>query len=453
MNRYAIFAGLALGAGAVFGAGEVPIESLAPDSGVVAEEKDVTILLSDWLSARGWTEGINSGKNGIFIVTTAAGAIQAPATSPSYNDARVRAFDKAMLSAKAKLASLLESEISTAVESSYVEPASSNADDPRQQLAKAIASAPSESLLGKCNRLLHAKLDNALKKEGIDDSAIHADIEALRAKVASITSAESFRKSVRAESKVALSGAQAFYTVEAVKGKQAEIGVVLIWSPKLAEMASSLVTGLPVRGTSSKAPIRDQLSTDESILLSTFGVQQKINEKGEYVLVAFGQSGARSESSRAAQAAYDKAALQARALIRQFAGETVAVSEAQEQAEQTLEFSDSALPNYSDVSSYEQYQKSVAAKMTINGIATVRKWNARHPISGRMVYGTIMSWSPSNAALARGVKKAIESTATSGAAGVRSVPTAIPASSAPVVVKPTASERLQSGSAGDDDAF
>ncbi len=453
MNRYAIFAGLALGAGAVFGAGEVPIESLAPDSGVVAEEKDVTILLSDWLSARGWTEGINSGKNGIFIVTTAAGAIQASATSPSYNDARVRAFDKAMLSAKAKLASLLESEISTAVESSYVEPASSNADDPRQQLAKAIASAPSESLLGKCNRLLHAKLDNALKKEGVDDSAIHADIEALRAKVASITSAESFRKSVRAESKVALSGAQAFYTVEAVKGKQAEIGVVLIWSPKLAEMASSLVTGLPVRGTSSKAPIRDQLSTDESILLSTFGVQQKINEKGEYVLVAFGQSGARSESSRAAQAAYDKAALQARALIRQFAGETVAVSEAQEQAEQTLEFSDSALPNYSDVSSYEQYQKSVAAKMTINGIATVRKWNARHPISGRMVYGTIMSWSPSNAALARGVKKAIESTATSGAAGVRSVPTAIPASSAPVVAKPTASERLQSGSAGDDDAF
>jgi len=453
MNRYAILAGLALSAGAVFGAGETALESLAPDAGVVAEEKDASILLADWLSARGWTEGMNSGKNGIFIVTTAAGAIQAPTSSPSYNDARVRAFDKAMLSAKAKLASLLESEISTAVESSYVEPAAENANDPRQQLANAIASAPSESLLGKCNRFLHAKLDAALKQEGIDDSATHANIEALRAKVASITSAESFRKSVRAESKVALSGAQAFYTIEAVKGKQAEIGVVLIWSPKLAEMASSLVTGLPVRGTRGKALIRDQLPKDNNVLLSTFGVQQKINEKGEYVLVAFGQSGARSDSSRAAQAAYDKAALQARALIRQFAGETVAVSEAQEQAEQTLEYADSALPDYTDASAYEQYQKSVAAKMTINGIATVRKWNARHPVSGRMVYGTIMSWSPTEAALARGVKQAIESTATAGAAGVRSVPTAVPVSQAPVVATPTASERLQSGSAGDDDAF
>ena len=128
-----------------------------------------------------------------------------------------------------------------------------------------------------------------------------------------MSSKDSFKKSTRAGATSAISGAQAFYTVEVVKGKRAEIGVVLIWSPKLGEMASSLVTGKAVAGTKAKAPIREQITKDSKVLLSTFGIQQKVNEKGDYVLVSYGQSGARNDSSRSAQAAYDKAALQARA--------------------------------------------------------------------------------------------------------------------------------------------
>lgn len=461
MKKLLITLGVVLSAGAILAA-EGAVEDLQPEACAAEETKDASTLLTEYLESKGWTQGANQNKGGTFIVQTGIGAIQAPPGHPSYNDARVRAFDKAMLDAKAKLAKSLEEEISVAVETAYVEPPK-EMNGPEQQLAKAMADMPDDSIFGKAKTLLHKKLDNALKEEGYDADAAkaagQAKIEELRTKLNSVSSKDSFKKSVRAGATSAISGAQAFYTIEVVKGKRAEIGVVLIWSPKLGEMAASMVTGKPVRNVKPKTAIREQIVQDKKVLLSTFGIQQKINEKGEYVLVSYGQSSARNDSSRSAQAAYDKAALQARAQIRQFAGETVAISEAQDQAEETLEYDNGALPDYNDSSSYEQYQKTVAAKMKINGIMEVKRWNAVHPISGLPVYGVIMSWSPAAAEFARATKKEIESTAKDGAAGRRTVSPAgvstTPAAKATSVArpKPTATERIKSGADGDEDAF
>ena len=444
--------------GSVFAEGET-IEDAAPEAAISEEVKDASSLLTEYLESKGWAEGANHNKSGLFMVQMGIGAIQAPPGHPSYNDARARAFDKAMLDAKAKLAKSLEEEISVAVETAYVEPPK-EMKGPEQELAKAMAEMPDDSILGKAKTLIGKKLDNALKAEGYDPDAAKAagqsKVDELRAKLEAISSKDSFKKSVRAGATSAISGAQAFYTIEVVKGKRAEIGVILIWSPKLGEMASSLVTGKPVVGAKPKSPIREQITKDSKALLSTFGIQQKIDEKGNYVLVSFGQSGARNDSSRSAQAAYDKAALQARAQIRQFAGETVSVSEANDQAEETLEYDNGALPDYNDSSSYEQYQQSVAAKMKINGIMTVKKWNATHPVSGKPVYGVIMSWSPADAEFARAMKKTIEATAKDGAAGNRTEPAVQAATqrqSTQSVAKPTATENVSGGAAGDDDAF
>lgn len=453
---------IAVAAVAVFGAAfaaDEAVEDASPEAAISEEVQDASSLLTEYLDSKGWTEGANQNKGGVFMVQTGIGAIQAPPGHPSYNDARVRAFDKAMLDAKAKLAKSLEEEISVAVETAYVEPPK-EMKGPEQELAKAMANMPDDSIFGKAKMLIGKKLDNALKAEGYDPDAAKAagqsKVDELRAKLEAVSSKDSFKKSVRAGATSAISGAQAFYTIEVVKGKRAEIGVVLIWSPKLGEMASSLVTGKPVAGVKPKTPIRTQIAKDNKVLLSTFGVQQKIDENGDYVLVSFGQSGARNDSSRSAQAAYDKAALQARAQIRQFAGETVSVSEAQDQAEETLEYDNGALPDYNDSSSYEQYQKSVAAKMKINGIMTIKKWNATHPVSGKPVYGVVMSWSPKAAEFARGMKKTIEATAKDGAAGRRTVPAVRAATqrqSTQSTAKPTATENVKGGAAGDDDAF
>lgn len=458
MRKLMVAFAAAAACGAAFAA-EESVEDAAPEAAISEEVKDASSLLTEYLDSKGWTEGANQNKGGVFMVQTGIGAIQAPPGHPSYNDARVRAFDKAMLDAKAKLAKSLEEEISVAVETAYVEPPK-EMNGPEQQLAKAMAEMPDDSIFGKAKTLIGKKLDNALKAEGYDPDAAKAagqsKVDELRAKLESVSSKDSFKKSVRAGATSAISGAQAFYTIEVVKGKRAEIGVILIWSPKLGEMASSMVTGKPVAGVKPKTPIRTQITNDSKVLLSTFGIQQKIDENGDYVLVSFGQSGARNDSSRSAQAAYDKAALQARSQIRQFAGETVSVSEAQDQAEETLEYDNGALPDYTDSSSYEQYQKSVAAKMKINGIMTIKKWNSVHPVSGKPVYGVIMSWSPKTAEFAREMKKTIEATAKDGAAGRRTVPAVQAATqrqSTQSVAKPTATENVKGGAAGDDDAF
>jgi len=447
-------------AGAIFAQGaptQAAVEEL-PSEAKISTERGADELMQEFLASRpngGWGEGTNQGKNGIFVVEKGVGAIQAKPDSISYNDARVRAFDKAMLDAKAKLAEYLETEIATAASYSYIEPpmGEKTAD---QELAEAIANQPDDSILGKAKLLVDKKLDNLLKKEGYDANAARAQgkakAEEIKAKLAAVTGRESYKKMVKNAAQTVLSGAQAFYTVEVTKGSRAEIGVVLIWSPKLAEMASSLVTGKPVAGAKPKTTVKDQINKDPDVLLTTFGVQQKIDETGEYVLVAFGQSGARNTNSASVNMAKRKARQNAQAMIRSFAGETVAYSMAQDQAEETLDFGEDSIPDMRDQSAASAFINTGSANLKINGLGTAYSWNARHPISGRMVYGEVVTWKPSAAAVARSVKSKIESTAKDGAEGRRTVPSAN-ASGLDGKVKPTATERVKAANQGDEDAF
>lgn len=460
MKKLMIVAASVCSAGVLFAQGastQTPVEEM-PSESKISSEHGADELMQEFLDSRpngAWNEGTNHGKNGIFVVEKGVGAIQAKPDSASYNDARVRAFDKAMLDAKAKLAEYLETEIETAASYSYIEPpmGDKTAD---QELADAIANQPDDSILGKAKTLVSKKLDNLLKKEGYDPDAARAQGKAkadeIKAKLASVTGKESYKKMVKSAAQTVLSGAQAFYTVEVTKGSRAEIGVVLVWSPKLAEMASSLVTGKAIAGAKPKTTVKNQINKDLDVLLTTFGVQQKIDETGEYVLVAFGQSGARNTNSASVNMAKAKARQNAQALIRSFAGETVAFSMAQDQAEETLDFGEGSIPDMRDQSAASRFISTGSAKMKINGFGTVYSWNARHPISGRTVYGEVVTWKPSGAAIARSVKAKIESSAKDGAAGRRSVPAAN-ASGLDGKVKPTATERVKAANQGDEDAF
>lgn len=426
----------------------------------ISSERGADELMQEFLDSRpngAWNEGSNQGKSGIFVVEKGVGAIQAEPDSPSYNDARVRAFDKAMLDAKAKLAEYLETEISTAASYSYIEP-STGGKTVDQELAESIANQPTDSILGKARLLVSKKLDNLLKKEGYDADAARAQGAAqaddVKAKLAAVTGKETYKKMVKNVAQTVLSGAQAFYTVEVTRGSRAEIGVVLVWSSKLAEMASSLVTGRPIAGAKPKTTVKNQINKDLDVLLSTFGVQQKIDEEGEYVLVAFGQSGARNANSASVNMAKARARQNAQAMIRAFAGEAVAYSMAQDQAEETLDFGEGSIPDMRDQSAASRFISTGSAKMKINGMGAVFSWNATHPISGRTVYGEVVTWKPSGAAIARNIKAKMESTAKDGAAGRRTVPTAqTDGLNGKANPKPTATERVKAANQGDEDAF
>lgn len=421
---------------------------------VAEEAPDASTLLTEFINAKGWTEGHNAVNGKTFIVSIGTGVVAAPPSNSSYNDSRARAFTKAMLDAKAKMAEYLEVSIATAAGFAYAEHEVTATDDPQAQMAAALAAMPDESICGKIVTLIHKKLDKALAAEGYSSDKAKADYAAAKARLDSVVATSEFQQSIAASATTALSGLQAFYTVEALQNgvNGGEIGVVVVWSPALAEMANSMLSGKPVATKAAKTPILDQIPTDSKVLLSTFGVQQKIDENGQLVLVSFAQSSAKTTSKQSEKAAYDKARLLAQSMIRNFAGEVVATNNALNEAETTLEFADGSTPTYKDESAYSSFQQTFAAALEINGINVVKRWKATSPVNGQTVYGVVCSWSPSSAAFARAAKRTIEDAATLGAAGVRTEPTTTEISIITIETT-TPVNYLHGGAESDDDAF
>jgi hypothetical protein len=294
------------------------------------------------------------------------------------------------------------------------------------------------SISAKLRRLIHAKLDDALREEGLDPDA--ADRAARERVAKKQLNSDSYKKVVATAAKAEITGMQVMCSFEGVPaGKKGEIGVVAIWSPKLQAMAQSISRGGKLPSGIGKKPIKEQIPSDKKVLLSTFGVQQKIDENGNLVLVAFGQAGAMSDSPQSANAARNKAKMQAMAAIREFAGETVAVMTDAMNAESVEEFANAA-EEYEDVSAYSQKVKAVAETLRISGIATIKNWEAKHPLTGRMVYGAVCSWSPDSAARAQAMRRTMDAVATG--AGGKPLP----------VTNPNGSMNGQ-GADADEDAF
>jgi hypothetical protein len=115
-----------------------------------------------------------------------------------------------------------------------------------------------------------------------------------------------------------------------------------------------------------------------------------------------------------AKAAQTKARQNAMAAIREFAGEQVAVATDTLEAESTEEFENGA-EVYENESSMKEKIAATAARMNIAGIAPLKNFKFKHPINGKMVYGSIVTWCPKQAGQARALKRTMANpTATSG---------------------------------------
>ena len=356
------------------------------------EEKDVDTMMDEFIASRGWTEGLNTKADGSkFFIAKGSGVIQAPKDSQGYIDSRVNAFNKAMLEAKKQMVEYLGVDIATETQKAYAE-------------GTAVNTPPTEvdEVAGKLKQLLFAKINKSLAEEGIDPIK---NPEAAKAALGKQLNSEQYRKFIATMARAKVVGFQACCTFEGTPSSgKGEIGVVAIWSPKLQAMAASIVTGAPVPPVGVKRPIRDQISNDPATLISTFGVQQKIDESGNLVLVAFGQAGGVSESKMAGKAAQSKARQNAIAAMREFAGEQVAVASDTLNAETAEEF-ESGAEAYENEGAMKEKVAAVATKMNIAGIAPLKNYKFKHPVNGKTVYGAVVTWCPKQAGQARMLKR------------------------------------------------
>ena len=392
----------------------------APEAAIgyeaAVEQKDIHDVVDDYLATKGMSEGENTKTDGSrYYVAVGYGAIQAPIDSRSYTDSRVNAYNKAMLDAKAKMAEYLEISIRTETEHDYAEGNfGGNEEAEKDEL----------SIGAKLKRLITAKIDDALRAEGLDpDTADRAARERVAKKQ---LNSDFYKKVISTAAKAEILGMQVMCSFEGVPaGKKGEIGVVAIWSPKLQAMAQSISSGGKLPSGVGKRPVKEQIPSDKAVLLSTFGVQQKIDENGNLVLVAFGQAGAVSDSPTSANAARNKAKMQAMAAIREFAGESVAVATDALNAESVEEF-ENAAESYEDVSAYSQKINAVAESLKISGIATIKNWDCKHPLTGSTVYGAVCAWSPDSAARAQAMKRSMDAAAAGVGTGASPKPVANP---------------------------
>lgn len=410
-----------------------PEDAVANEAAV--ERKSVQDVVDEYLSSKGITEGENAKKDGsAYYVAVGYGVIQAPLDSRGYADSRINAYNKAMLDAKAKMAEYLEIAIRTETEHDYAEGnVGGNEEAERDET----------SIGAKLKRLVVAKIDDALRAEGLDPDA--ADRAARERVAKKQLNSDLYRKAISTAARAEITGMQVMCSFEGVpSGKKGQIGVVAVWSPKLQAMARSLSHGGRLPSGVGKRPIKDQIPADKEVLLSTFGVQQKIDENGHLVLVGFGQAGAATDSPQSANAARNKAKMQAMAAIREFAGESVAVATDAVNAESVEEF-ENAAESYEDVSAYRQKVEAVAESLRISGIATVKNWECRHPLTGKTVYGAVCSWSPDSAARAQSMKRSMDAAAGPGAPA--------PVRRPPVPAANPNGTMMNRGSDADDDAF
>jgi hypothetical protein len=356
----------------------------------ILSAKDV---IHDFMDSKEWIEGRNTKKDGSsFIIATGTGIIQAPRGHHAYIDGRQIAFDKALVDAKSSLLRYMESEVSTDIKKAAQEGEFPSLETPTKDL----------SVKEKMLMLAHATLDEKLKEKGVAFDDPEAE-EVLKG----VLNSEEFSKIVRSASESYIAGFQAYKTFEsAPKDNMGRMGVILLWSHKLNEMATSIQSRRPINAGKAKRTLQEQVAVDEKVLLSTFGVQQTRDENGDYWLLASGQSGLKSDSAMSEDMAEEKARTIAEAYIRSFAGENAKRVTDMYQAESYKELITGA-EIYEDKSATWTAFESHSKAMKISGMKVLRRWQTSHPLTKQRVVGVVLAWSPLSAQHAVSTSQAI----------------------------------------------
>lgn len=421
---------------------EEPEFQVDKDGQNTSESKSARDMAEEFLADKRWQEGENFKSNGeSFYVGIGEGSIQAPISHPRYLQARINAFEKAFLASKQELAEFLGTDIESKILKQYIE--GNELDKPKDTGSN---SEGEPTILDKVKVLANAKLDKMIEKEGVNPKA--ADNEEIEEALAGIVSKEEFKRLTKTLAKTYLSGLQVFKCFEGPgEGQGYQIAVVTIYSDKLREMASSIFTGEKPKSRAPKKSIQKQIPADKDVLLQTFGIQQKIDENGDLVIVAFAQGAPRTASSNSVSMAYRKAKNAAMGYIRSFAGENYMTTSDAINAESTTEFDDNT-KSYQDESEFEDVINSYSKKLNVAGIKTIKKWKHKHPITGKTVAGVVMAWSPKSAGRAKMLRKQMDK---SSRVSDRSAASSI--SSAPGRHKLDHAGVTGSGAEADEDAF
>lgn len=388
----------------------------------------------DWMVNKQWEQGRNYKKGKLIYISVGAASVNAKPDDPGYIDSRFLAYQRAELEAKAKTALFMGVDLTTERGSSERE---INPQE-RAALEEIVNASPTlrknldaYNIKDKVYRwfekgaeIIDQKLDRAIEDSGGDPAKTNKKMkEQKKAKAVKKTRQTNLSNISEASFKAAassfsdLQGTQVFKTFEGSYRGNYQVVVVTMWSLNLQKIADSMQTGQVPLGLSAKkarAELKKQLQGDASKWSSRVGVHSYINQDGENVILAYGQSGVNVIAGRADKAfelAGKKAKSRAYAAMRSFMSEKVAFTLTEELREVLALYANDLGDSDDDSSEYKAFNqlqetiKSVSEQKSITGVFSVMKKEIdKHPFTGKPVVIQVMGWSPSSQKMAKQMK-------------------------------------------------
>ncbi len=451
---------------------KVLTESTSHPGMVLPEGGNPAEAAYQWLDGKGFEEGRNLYKGKLLYISVGSAVINARPSDPNFIDSRYLAFQRAELEAKAKIAIFLGVDVSTSRGSSEreINPAERRelerivnySKNFRQKAEQAGILDQIQTIATKSVKLINAKLDKQLMDSGVDVSAERANkakekaaASARRAKLSRLRNISQVSLKAAACASAEVQGAQTIQTFEGSYHNGYQVVVITLWSLNMQRMVDTMLEGrgpAPLPRKRAKREVLAQLPSDSAQLACLSGIRAFINQHGEHVLLAFGQSGVRIIGGREDKAyalAGKKARLRAMAAVRSFMGERVFFASTEEMREVLAQYLDEATgeggDEYHAISKFQEKIKAVAETQKVRGLHGLYTKELTHPFTGKPMVLKVMAWSPQSQAAAMELERAIEKGADAVAPPRprRRVPTPVPAKKG----------LISSGEGADADAF
>lgn len=403
----------------------------------VPGDKSARERARDYLASKGLNEGWNAEKR-LWIGIGSATIAQLPG-KPEWDVARYLAFQKACADAKTKAVERMGAAVAASMES-----ASKTGTDLNEAKKKAFADANQEGarqlgVIDKVAAIIEAEVDKEYKARVPDataeptpeEKAAREDAAARRRRelTQDLLKDARFRSAVSVVAKEELCGMQCFRTFEEIPpGKQGTIAVIMACNDASLALAAALMGKNPVPPAGAPGTARSDTKAwanalDRKTLLYTMGCQIRQNEKGEVVLVSFGQSTPTVDDEDLQDDARDGASLTAFEEARRFVGELVETRGTLSREQQMRIYRQEGMEGVDkEVSVRKDQARDFAAKseaLMMRGGEDIREWDQRHPLSQVPTFGVIRVFSLSGALAALDMREDMQAVGGSkGGAGV-----------------------------------
>lgn len=417
---------------------QVVIPQKDPKFGTGQSAKSALQQAKAFLRERDLEEGYDSdGK--IFVAVGVSSFALPKAANPddkrsSIDWIRQDAFLIALMEAKRKMAEFMGTTVSAMLERRVRNGSAGRLAPPEPVDATVVT----PSTVDKLDRLLQAEVDKRLAevdpaaKAADDARAKEAQDQAAAAKAADerrkdlakkLVLDQDFKATVELFCRAEVGGTQSYRTFESIKDGSGQVAVVLVTNETSRDLARALLgrgrapTDLPAGKVGKWAE-----TIGDDTLLYTHGAHMRTNEKGEVVLVAFGQATPLFDEPELEDAARREAVVSALLAARLFVGDMVESETSRETGSTIKVYADRSRAAQDDRLMCDRIRLKAEA-LDIQGEQERYSWSLKHPQSEATTQGCVLEISLSAAEEANELRKLMDDLAPSkGGAGVTTLP-------------------------------